>query len=94
LRSNTWPAIRGGALAGQGIALLPIVLVAEDVQAGLLTRLLPNHDTGEVSIYAIYPASRHLSVKVRSFVDFSVKRLHEQPGLLGYLTAEAGEVAA
>jgi DNA-binding transcriptional LysR family regulator len=94
LRSNTWPAIRGGALAGQGVALLPIVLVAEDVQAGLLTRLLPDHDTGEVAIYAIYPASRHLSVKVRGFVDFSVKRLHEQPVLLGYLTAEAGEIAA
>jgi DNA-binding transcriptional LysR family regulator len=94
LRSNTWPAIRGGVLAGQGVALLPIVLVAEDVQAGLLTRLLPDHDTGEVAIYAIYPASRHLSVKVRGFVDFSVKRLHEQPVLLGYLTAEAGEIAA
>jgi DNA-binding transcriptional LysR family regulator len=94
LHSNTWGAIRGGALAGQGIALLPIVLIAEDVHAGRLTRLLADHDTGEIVIQALYPASRHLSVKVRSFLDFLIKRLHEQPVLLGYVILEADEVAA
>lgn len=94
LRSNTWAAIRGAALAGHGIALLPIVLVAEDVDEGRLTRLLPDHDTGEIVVQAVYPASRHLSVKVRSFLDFLVKRLHDQPVLLGYLPPDAAEIAA
>jgi DNA-binding transcriptional LysR family regulator len=94
LRSNTWAAIRGAALAGQGIALLPVVQIADDVNEGRLTRLLPDHDTGEIIVCAVYPASRHLSVKVRSFLDFTVKRLHEQPVLLGYLTADAVEIAA
>ena len=93
LHSNTWAAVRGATLAGQGIALLPILLVAEDVHEGRLTRLLPDDDTGEIAIHAVYPASRHLSVKVRSFLDFLVKRLHEQPVLLGYLTPEVAEVA-
>jgi DNA-binding transcriptional LysR family regulator len=94
LHSNTWVAVRGAAVAGQGIALLPIVLIAEDLQAGRLTRLLPDFDTGEIAVQAVYPASRHLSVKVRSFLDFLVKRMHEQPVLLGYLTEEGAEIAA
>jgi DNA-binding transcriptional LysR family regulator len=94
LRSNAWSSIRGAALAGQGIALLPIVLVAEDVHQGRLMRLLPDYDNGEIVVQAVYPASRHLSVKVRSFLDFLIKRLHEQPVLLGYLIPEADEIAA
>jgi DNA-binding transcriptional LysR family regulator len=94
LHSNTWAAIRGAALAGQGIALMPIIFIAEDVHEGRLTRLLPGHDAGEGVLQAVYPASRHLSLKVRSFLDFLVKRLHEQPALLGYFAPEADDVAA
>jgi DNA-binding transcriptional LysR family regulator len=61
---------------------------------GRLTRLLSDHDTGEIVIQAVYPASRHLSVKVRSFIDFMVKRLHEQPVLLGFLADDGAEIAA
>jgi len=89
LRTNSWVAVRGAALSGQGITLLPMVLAAEDLHEGHLMRLLPDHSAGEAVIQAVYPASRHLSVKVRSFLDFLVKRLHEQPILLGYLTPEA-----
>jgi DNA-binding transcriptional LysR family regulator len=94
LHSNTWVAVRGAAIAGQGVALLPIILVAEDLHEGRLTRLLPDYDSGQIVIQAVYPASRHLTVKVRSFLDFLVKRLHEQPVLLGYLTADDAEIAA
>jgi DNA-binding transcriptional LysR family regulator len=94
LHSNTWVAVRGAAIAGQGVALLPIILVAEDLHEGRLTRLLPDYDTGQIVIQAVYPASRHLTVKVRSFLDFLVKRLHEQPVLLGYLTDDDTEIAA
>jgi DNA-binding transcriptional LysR family regulator len=94
LHSNTWAAIRGAALAGQGIALMPVVLIAEDLQAGRLTRLLRDYDTGEIAVQAVYPASRHLSVKVRTFLDFLVQRLREQPVLLGYLAEDGAEIAA
>jgi hypothetical protein len=45
-------------------------------------------------LQAVYPASRHLSVKVRSFLDFLVQRLREQPVLLGYLPPAVEDVAA
>jgi DNA-binding transcriptional LysR family regulator len=88
LRSNSWAALRGAALAGQGITLLPIVLIVEDVRAGRLIRLLPDYGVGEAVIQAVYPASRHLSVKVRSFLDFLVKRLRDEPALFGYVAAD------
>jgi DNA-binding transcriptional LysR family regulator len=94
LRSNSWVAIRGAALAGQGIALIPIVQVAEDVHGGRLTRLLPDYDAGEAVVQAVYPPSRNLSVKLRSFLDFVVKRLREQPVLFGYVTDDGAEIAA
>jgi DNA-binding transcriptional LysR family regulator len=94
LRTNSWVAVRGAALAGQGIAMLPIILGGEDVGAGRLTRVLREYDTGEIAVHAIYPAGRHLPFKVRSFLDFLVKRLHEQPVLLGHLTADGAEIAA
>jgi DNA-binding transcriptional LysR family regulator len=94
LRSNSWPAIRGAALAGQGIAIFPILLIAEDVHQDRLTRLLPDYAAGDSLVQAVYPPSRHLSVKVRSFLDFVVKQLHEQPVLLGYLSDDGTEIAA
>jgi DNA-binding transcriptional LysR family regulator len=93
LRSNSWVLLRRAALAGQGIAMLPVLLAADDVRDGALTRLLPEYDLGEIMMQAIYPASRHLSVKVRSFLDFLVQRLHEQPVLFGCLPRAAAEAA-
>jgi DNA-binding transcriptional LysR family regulator len=94
LRSNSWVLLRRAALVGQGIAMLPVVLAADDVRDGHLIRLLPEYDLGEVAIHAVYPASRHLSVKVRSFLDFLVQRMHEQPILLDCLPHEPADAAA
>ena len=93
LRSNSWVLLRRAALAGQGISMLPVILAADDVRDGQLIRLLAEYDLGEIAIHAVYPASRHLSVKVRSFLDFLVQRMHEQP-LLNSLPRPAAEVAA
>jgi DNA-binding transcriptional LysR family regulator len=94
LRSNSWVLLRRAALAGQGISMLPVILAADDVRDGRLIRLLPDHDLGEIVLQAVYPASRHLSIKVRSFLDFLVQRLREQPVLLGYLPPAMEDVAA
>jgi DNA-binding transcriptional LysR family regulator len=94
LHSNSWDVLRRGALLGQGITLMPIILAAADIRDGGLTRVLPDYDSGDVVIQAIYPASRHLSVKVRTFIDFLVSRLDERPALLGRLPREITEVAA
>jgi DNA-binding transcriptional LysR family regulator len=79
LRSNSVEGLRAGALAGQGICLLPLSSVADDIERGDLVRLLPGYEVGTTIIQAVYPPGRHLSTKVRTFLDFLIKRLRE-PG--------------
>jgi DNA-binding transcriptional LysR family regulator len=90
LRSNSLEAVRRAALSGQGIGLLAAVVVAEDLQKGALVRLLPEYDANEVVIQAVYPASRHLSVKTRSFLGFLAQRMNDRAEAIA---AGAGAVA-
>jgi len=61
-------------VAGMGIHLEPDFIVAPDVRAGRLVTLLPGFAPPSIAIYAAYPSRRHLSMKVRAFVDFLVSR--------------------
>jgi len=62
------------AAAGLGIAMEPDFIVAPEVRSGRLVRLLPGYTPPSAGIYAVYPSRRHLSAKVRTFVDFLVER--------------------
>jgi DNA-binding transcriptional LysR family regulator len=75
LRSNSIEGLRAAVLAGLGVSLLPTVNIADDLKTGHLVRLLPEYRTAEVVVQAVYPAGRHVSVKVRTFLDFLVERL-------------------
>ena len=58
------------AAAGLGVVVEPDFIVAPDIRAGRLVRLLPGHRPPRSPIAAVYPSRRHLSGKVRAFVDF------------------------
>jgi DNA-binding transcriptional LysR family regulator len=58
------------AREGTGIAFLPDHLASDDVAAGRLVRLLPDELDYSTMLYAVYPSRRHLSAKVRTFIDF------------------------
>jgi DNA-binding transcriptional LysR family regulator len=62
-------ALRQAAVAGLGITYLPSFLVGPDIAAGLLCAILADHATEQVIFHALYPSRRHLSSKVRLFVD-------------------------
>ncbi len=74
LLANNGDVLRVAALQAQGLALGPTFILGEDMRAGTLVRLLPDYTPPEAGLYAVYPPSRHLSAKVRSFVDFLVTR--------------------
>jgi DNA-binding transcriptional LysR family regulator len=65
------------ALNGRGIFLAPSFVVAEELAAGNLVRLLPDYHPVEFSINAIYPHRNHLSSKLRLFIDLLVARFVE-----------------
>lgn len=62
------------AVAGMGITFEPDFIVAPDIRAGTLLRLLPDFSPPPIPIHAVYPSRRHLSAKVRAFVDFLAAR--------------------
>lgn len=68
-------SLRAFALSGAGVAILPEWLVADDIANGGLVRLLPDHHFPQQGIYALYPNTRHVPEKVRSFIDFLHQRL-------------------
>jgi DNA-binding transcriptional LysR family regulator len=78
-RTNSVEALRRAALSGHGIGLLPAVIIAGDLRAGTLIPLLPEFRTSEAVIQAVYPSSRHLPAKARTFIDFLASRLQADP---------------
>jgi DNA-binding transcriptional LysR family regulator len=68
--SNNGELLREAALAGHGVLLSPTFIVGPDLDRGALVRVLPDVAFDEAGIYAVYAHSRHLSAKVRHFVDF------------------------
>lgn len=65
-------------LAGAGIAILPAWLVQDEITKGTLIQLLPDHQFPRQGIYALYPNTRHVPEKVRTFIDFIHERLATQ----------------
>ncbi len=70
--ANSVALVRQVTLGGLGIGFLPTLLAQEDVANGRLVRVLSDWKTVALPIYAVYPSRRHLSKKVRAFVDLLV----------------------
>ena len=76
--SNNGHCLLAAARGGLGLAYLPDYYVAEDVAAGRLVRVLEGWGGVERDIVAIYQHRRHLSAKVKLFVDFLQERFGRQ----------------
>jgi DNA-binding transcriptional LysR family regulator len=70
IRADNGDIIRLAALSGAGVLFQPEFIVGADLDAGKLLRLLPDWQSAELGVYAVYPSRKHLSAKVRTFVDF------------------------
>jgi DNA-binding transcriptional LysR family regulator len=63
------------AVAGRGIALLPAARCVEDLRTRRLTRVLADWKSPSTPVQVVYPSTRHLSPKVKSFIDHLHERL-------------------
>jgi DNA-binding transcriptional LysR family regulator len=72
--ANNGAMLAALAVAGAGITQAPDFIVAPDVRAGRLVPILEDHAPPAIPINAVYPSRRHLSAKVRVFVDYLVAR--------------------
>jgi len=72
-QANTGLALRSAALAGVGITTTASFIVHDDLARGALVPVLPGYTLRARDLYAVYPQNRHLSPKVRAFVDFAAE---------------------
>ncbi|HEX6958267.1 MAG TPA: LysR family transcriptional regulator [Ferrovibrio sp.] len=79
LHANNGDMLRIAALAGTGIIFSPSFMVGADLAAGRLVPLLESYTPAPSGIYAVYPAQRYLTPKVRAFIDFLAERFGPEP---------------
>lgn len=77
---NNGIAAREIAISGLGILVTPTFYVGEELRSGRLLPVLADYTPlPELSIYAVYPERRHLSPKIRAFVDFCAEHFGPVP---------------
>jgi DNA-binding transcriptional LysR family regulator len=94
LRLNDDEAIWQAVLGGLGISILPTFTVGKDLQSGRLRAVLTEYTPAERNLYALYLPNRHLTAKVRVFIDFLLERFEPPPYWdRGWSTLGAGGTA-
>lgn len=73
LRVNNSFAVRDAVEQGLGVAQLPLVVVQQQLDQGLLARVLPQWQPPGVPVHALFPSARYLTPKVRAFIDHAVE---------------------
>ncbi|CAD6513644.1 HTH-type transcriptional regulator DmlR [Paraburkholderia hiiakae] len=92
---NHLEALRVVVLQGGGLSMLGTEVVGDDIAEGRLVPLLVDAlPPRELPIYAVYASRRHLSAKVRSFVDFLAARFSERELWPGVEAIRAAAVKA
>ena len=69
------------ALAGLGVAQLVTFMAEPYLANGQLVQVLPDWKIEPVPVYVVYPPNRHLSAKVRSFVDWAADLFARHPSM-------------
>lgn len=72
---DSMTALREAAIAGAGLTAQPEWLVGDALEAGDLVRILPGWQMPTVDAHVVFPASRHVPLRVRAFVDFAAAEL-------------------
>ena len=70
LRSNIADSLRVAAINGSGLIQQPSYMIGLDIQSGRLKPVLEKYEPKPSPINLIYAHRKHMSVKIRSFVDY------------------------
>lgn len=79
MQANNGDCLRQAAEDGHGIILSPTFILYRAIEEGRLTPILTDHRWPTLHAHAVYPRTRHLSQRVRAFVDFLAERFAGVP---------------
>ena len=77
--ANNGDFLRDMSIAGHGIFISPTFISWEALAKGKLVQVLPDYRIPSINAYAVYPQTRYLPQRARSFIDFLVRRFGENP---------------
>ena len=81
--ANDFDAVRALAEAGLGLARLPSWVAREPLERGELVRCMEDYTASALDVSAIYPTRRHLSAKLRFFLDLLSEHFDPAPWVSG-----------
>ena len=76
--SNSYVTLRKAAIAGRGLAVLPIRLVGDELADGTLVTVLPDCEVPDRPLYALHSPGRQTTARVRLFLDFVTEWFRKQ----------------
>lgn len=66
-------------LAGLGVAQIGAFTAEPLIERGELVQVLPDWTCTSIPLYVVYPPNRHLSAKVRAFVEWVADLFSKHP---------------
>lgn len=79
LHTNETAVLRRAMLCGAGVGMLPTYYLGDELRAGRLVHLLPDHEPDVLGIHAIYLSRQHQPFSLRLLVDFLAQRFAGEP---------------
>ena len=76
---NDLDILEAATLAGLGVALIPEFRCAPELRKRQLERLLSDYCSTDVPLHAVYPSTRHISPRVKVFLDHLQQHMSPPP---------------
>lgn len=89
MSANNGEILTEAAVAGAGIVQQPDFVLGPHFAAGTLVRLLPDWRAPDLAVHAVHHQSRHVSAKIRVFIDYLAEIWRSPPWRIG-----SGQTAA
>jgi len=78
LITNNVQAIRAAGAAGIGLVMMSPITISDLLLSGVLVPVMPGYQLPEFEINALYPHRRHITAKLRFFLDMLVDRFADE----------------
>lgn len=79
LQATSGDFLCNAAALGQGIVMQPTFIASDAIRRGNLQPILTDYIWPSSPAYALYPPAKHLSYRVRAFIDFLVEKFEGKP---------------
>lgn len=81
VRVSASEGMRSALLEGLGLAVCPTWLFTDEIETGVIERVLRDYEPAPLPIQAVYPSRRLVPPRVRAFVDYLVEEFRADPRL-------------